>query len=282
VAGGVRGAKACDAARLATDLTGGILNRARRGSFVAVGTVRAWSEPGLELRSQLVVLTAPYGAAASSRSPENGTGLPLGSLVFASGDPTIAALAELTALCTRAPWAVPCFALPAGQESLEPRLMLVTELRDRLVLVPPWSAYQPDALAHVVTCARHRAPPASNVLARWVARRLRDRDIEAPLRHQFAEALQGRPAGGDWSVASYSRLFSQYGPYTARDWRALARLCVHAQAGTLGDGDSCARLPLRAALAYARRYLGIGYQVLVQRVGWEWVLEGALRRARYV
>jgi len=243
--------------------------------------VRAWSEPGLELRSQLVVLTAPYSTPASLRSVEAGARLPLGCLAFASGDLTIAALAELTTLCSHAPWVVPCLALPAGQQSLESPLMLVTELRDRLVLVLPSRVHQMDALAHVVTSARCRALPTANVLARWVARRLRCREVEGPLRNQFAEALGGG-LGGGISVASYSRLFSQYGEYTARDWRALARLCVHAQAGTVGDGHSCARLPFRTALAYTRRYLGIPYRVLAERVGWEWVLEGALRSARYV
>ena len=90
------------------------------------------------------------------------------------------------------------------------------------------------------------------------------------------------PAGDTISVASYSRLFSQYGEYTARDWRALARLCVHAQAGTVGHHHLRAPLPLRAALGYARKYLGIRYHVLAERVGWEWVLEGALRTAGYV
>jgi hypothetical protein len=244
--------------------------------------VRAWSEPGLELRSQLVVLTAPYSTPASLRSVADGARLPLGCLAFASGDLTIAALAELTTLCSHAPWVVPCLALPAGQQSLEPPLMLVTELRDRLVLVLPSRVHQMDALAHVVTCARRRALPTASALARWVARRLRCREVEGPLRNQFAEALGGPPAGGGISLASYSRLFSQYGEYTARDWRALARLCVHAQAGTVGDGHSCARLPFRTALAYTRRYLGIPYRVLAERVGWEWVLEGALRSARYV
>jgi hypothetical protein len=244
--------------------------------------LRAWSEPGLELRSQLVVLTVPYSTPTSLRSAEDGARLPLGCLAFASGDLTIAALAELTTLCSHAPWVVPCLALPAGQQSLEPPLMLVTELRDRLVLVLPSRVHQMDALAHVVTCARRRALPTPNALARWVARRLRQRDIEGPLRHQFAEALGGPPAGGGISLASYSRLFSQYGEYTARDWRALARLCVHAQAGTVGDGHSCARLPFRTALAYTRRYLGIPYRMLAERVGWEWILEGALRVASYV
>src|SRR2546422_11084382 len=76
--------------------------------------------------------------------------------------------------------------------------------------------------SQIVQCVRRRAAPTAAELARWVARRLRQREIEIPLRHQFEEALQGTPADAGLSVASYSRLFAHYGTYTARDWRGRA------------------------------------------------------------
>src|SRR5438876_1022247 len=97
--------------------------------------VRAWSELGSPLRSELVALAPPYRTCASISSLERGASLPLGSLVLGRGDTTIAVLAELTALSYRSPWAIPCIAVPACEEILKPLLMLVTELRDRLVLV---------------------------------------------------------------------------------------------------------------------------------------------------
>src|SRR2546430_13604458 len=98
--------------------------------------------------------------------------------------------------------------------------MLVTELRDRLVVVHRAASRVVDDWAHLVQCVRRRAVPTAAELARWVARRLRQREVEVPLRHQFEEALHGTPADAGLSVASYSRLFAQYGKYTARDWRA--------------------------------------------------------------
>ena len=244
--------------------------------------VRAWRELGRVCGSQLVVLAPPYRSPTSLATLERGPALPLGSVVFGNGDATIAVLAELTALSYRAPWAVPCLALPAQQQPLEPLLMLVTELRDRLVVVHRAATRVVDDWAHLVQCVRRRAVPTAAELARWVARRLRQREVEVPLRHQFEEALHGTPADAGLSVASYSRLFAQYGRYTARDWRALGRLAAHAASGRLGERRMYAPISLRTVCEYARKYLGVPYHFLAERVGWEWVLEAALRTARYV
>ncbi len=244
--------------------------------------VRAWRELGRVCGSQLVVLAPPYRSPTSLATLERGPALPLGSVVFGNGDATIAVLAELTALSYRAPWAVPCLALPAQQQPLEPLLMLVTELRDRLVVVHRAASRVVDDWAHLVQCVRRRAVPTAAELARWVARRLRQREVEVPLRHQFEEALHGTPADAGLSVASYSRLFAQYGKYTARDWRALGRLAAHAASGRLGERRTYAPISLRTVCEYARKYLGVPYHFLAERLGWEWVLEAALRTARYV
>jgi len=193
--------------------------------------VRAWRELGRVCGSQLVVLAPPYRSPTSLATLERGPALPLGSVVFGNGDATIAVLAELTALSYRAPWAVPCLALPAQQQPLEPLLMLVTELRDRLVVVHRAASRVVDDWAHLVQCVRRRAVPTAAELARWVARRLRQREVEVPLRHQFEEALHGTPADAGLSVASYSRLFAQYGKYTARDWRRTPRAGAWANGG---------------------------------------------------
>src|SRR5207237_427541 len=88
---------------------------------------------------------------------------------------------------------VPSLALPAPQESLEP-LLLVTELRDRLVVLSPGRG--DDDVARVVAAVRRRRPPTPAMLARWVARRLSTRELEAPLRHQFERGLGVGARGG--------------------------------------------------------------------------------------
>src|SRR2546430_14486862 len=119
---------------------------------------------------------------------------------------------------------------------LQPLLMLVTELRDRLVLVARGVA-RVDEAAHVVACVRRRPAPRPAALARWIARRLRSRELEVPLRSQFEEGLGYELTTAGLSVASYSRLFALYGPYTARDWRGRGRPAPPAGPGPGAPGD---------------------------------------------
>src|SRR2546430_6059711 len=128
--------------------------------------VRAWSELGHPLRSELVSLAPPYRTCASISSLKRGESLPLGSLVLGRGDTTIAVLAELTALSYRSPWAIPCLAVPAREEVLKPLLMLVTELRDRLVLVAPRVPHAHEAAQLVAPVPRRAAPPPPPVARR--------------------------------------------------------------------------------------------------------------------
>ena len=229
----------------------------------------------------MVALAPPYRTRAFVSSLESGASLPLGSLVLGKGATTIAALAELTALSYRSPWTIPCLAVSAREEILEPLLMLVTELRDRLVLVARGTGHS-DETAQVVACVRRRPTPGPAALARWVARRLRSRELEAPLRSQFEEGLGFEPTTSGLSVASYSRLFALYGQYTARDWRAVGRLALHAAAGPDAEQHPPAALPFRTATEYAKKYLGMSYHALAERLGWEWVLEASLRTGGYV
>jgi hypothetical protein len=243
--------------------------------------VRAWSELGRPLRSELLALAPPYRAHTSVSSLESGDSLPLGSIVLGKGESTIAVLAELTALSYRSPWMVPCLAVPPREQILQPLLMLVTELRDRLVLVAR-GVPRVDEAAHVVACVRRRPAPGPAALARWVARRLRSRELEVPLRSQFEEGLGHPLTTSALSVASYSRLFALYGPYTARDWRAVGRLALRAALGACAEQQPTAVLPLRTATEHAKKYLGMSCHMLAERLGWEWVLEAALRTAGYV
>lgn len=235
--------------------------------------VRTWSEVGHPLRSEIVALAPPYGTPLSVSSLASAESLPLGTIVWGKGDATIAVLAELTALSYRSPWAIPCLAVPPREAIHKHLLLLVTELRDRLVVV---------ARGDVIACVRRRPTPRPAALARWVARRLRSRELEVPLRSQFEEGLGYQRTTSGLSVASYSRLFALYGEYTARDWRAVGRLARHAAAGEHAEEHPPTALPFRTATEYAKKYLGVSYRTLTERLGWEWVLEAALRTGGYV
>ena len=243
---------------------------------------RPWTETAHKLGGQAAVLPPPYRTLLPPESLRGVDDLLLGSIAIGIGDSTIAVLAELTTVVQRWPWVVPCLAMPTGQEALEPLLMLVTELRARLAIARQGLGARGDEFGHVLAAVRRRSFPAPRPLAEWIACRLGDRDLENPLCDQFGEALQGVPASASASISTFSRIFARHGRYTARDWRAIARLSVHAAPGPERSVRSTATLPLRTATLYTRKYLDVPYRVMAERLGWEWVVEAALRTGGYV
>jgi hypothetical protein len=208
---------------------------------------------------------------------------PPGSIVVSTPNPSIiAALAELTIVVMEWPWVIPCVAVPSGEEILDGRLMMIPELRDRLAIVNVPSVGGPERISTVLQAVRLRDAPSAAVLARWIAKRLRVSDLEPLLVAQFCEALDGIPATHGASVSTFCRYFARFGVYTARDWRALARFCVHVSEPDAVGNRMHVRLSSRMVADYAKRYLGIAPRQIHQRVGWEWLAESALRFATYV
>ena len=228
---------------------------------------------------QVTILSPPYRAGGRFDEASPPSQLPLGAIVLDQSDNTLVALARLTAFVHRWPWLIPCVAISAEQPPLEPLLLLVSELRDRLAVVqlagPTVVAQPSDVLATV----RGRRPPDASTLAAWVGYRLKNRELRNALAAQFRHVLGGPPASTFASAATFSRLFGRYGGLTARDWRAIGRLCVYC--ATSGQQLEIT-LPTRTARDYLKHYLRLPYHALADRVGWEWVLEGALRLAGYV
>lgn len=231
---------------------------------------------------ELSVLAPPYRTLSSLRSLPGVGDLPLGCVVVGRGDAALPVLADLTAAAYRWPWIIPCVALDVEHEPLEPLLMLVTELRDRLAVAKEAVGGRGIELAAVVVAVRKRESPAPRLLAEWIAKRLKRAELGAPLCSQFRQALEGVPASDGCSVSTFSRFFRRYGKYTARDWRALARLCVYAAAGPDCLASASVTLSLRTARSYARQYLALPYQRFAECLGWEWVLEAGLRSGRYL
>jgi len=143
-------------------------------------------------------------------------------------------------------------------------------------------AIQPDRIPRILDAVRRRGAPNAQVLARWISRRVGMAELELLLRAQFREALEGSPATGTASVATFCRHFSRTGPYTPRHWRALARFCVSATCTQVTSAGARDRLSSRLLADYARKFLGMVPRELNARVGWEWVAESALRVAGYI
>jgi hypothetical protein len=162
---------------------------------------------------------------------------------------------------------------------LEPLLMLVSELRDRLAVVRPARPSAIGDVSLVLAAIRNRKLPDADVLATWVGGRLDRPALRDAVASQFREALGGPAASTVASASTYSRLFARFGPYTARDWRAIARLSTHC--ASVGSRTRWA-LPIRSASQYLKKYAQLPYHTLADYVGWEWVLERALRACHYV
>jgi hypothetical protein len=232
-----------------------------------------------EFDGQVRILCPPYRAARRFDEASTPLQLPLGAVLLGQSDNTLVALACLTASVHRWPWLVPCVAISPEQGPLEPLLFLVSELRDRLAVVKvrrPTIVAQPS---DVLTAVRRRKRPDADTLATWVGYRLKNRELRNAVASQFRHVLGGPPASTFASAATFSRLFSRYGSLSARDWRAIALLCVHC---ARRSGESTVTLPIRTARDYLKKYLRLPYHALADRVGWEWVLEGALRAGGYV
>lgn len=243
-----------------------------------------WAHVADRFGGEVTVLEPPYRGVLPLPPLAAGADPPPGAIAVGRGAHVIAVLAQLTTVVHHWPWMIPCLVVDRGDEPIEPLAILVSELHGRLAVVK-WRPGQthPDA-AQILLAVRDRPAPTCGDLAQWVARRVRQSDLEIPLRSQFREALERVPASRDASISTYSRLFARYGRFTARDWRALALLCLHAVSGGSEAplAPSCRKIPLRRATLYTRKYLCQSQRVLEERVGWEWVLETGLRAGGYV
>lgn len=236
------------------------------------------------LGANFSVLAPPY-VVLSHVSLDDPMGPSLGSAVF-DGNATspVAALARLTQAAHRWPWIIPCVVLPSTGRHLRGAIEIISELRDRLAVATvgdrAHTAGAPDIARAIARAIVRRAQPTAPILARWVAQRLEVRGLARVLRRQFADALEQVPSTAACSSSTYSRYFAALGRFRAHDWRRLARLCVDAPR----HAHPLPRSPVsrRTTEAHVRRYLGMTFGEATRLVGWEWVLESALRRGGYL
>jgi hypothetical protein len=237
-------------------------------------------------------LAPPYNALGVWN--QNGADCaPLGTIVHASGPSALAVLGSVTLSLRLYPWLVPIVTFPPDEGQLEPLIELVGELRGRAAVLQPGAAARMGTAPALIVAATRRPPPPPEVLSAYATSRVTAVDLHEPLAEQFRLAFEDSLVPSR-SVATYSRLFARHGPFTARDWRALARLthdqCVR-QSGAWPkakewmQGGTTDTMPLtlnRTAEHYARHLLGMSLRAAGERLGWEWVLEYAIRRAGYI
>ncbi len=135
----------------------------------------------------------------------------------------------------------------------------------------------------VLDAVAKRTLPDASTLAGYVARRLELPDIEPLLAVTFdvSGTQVWRQLVGE--RRRFYQLFEPFAPFRPSDWATLARLVTL----TGAEGREVIALASRAgALAglesLVGRLLGCEVAEFVKRVGWEWVVEAALRRAGYL
>ncbi len=170
---------------------------------------------------QARVLSPPYRASHPFEQASASSELCLGAVLLDQSDNPLVALARLTQLVHRWPWVIPCVAISPDQGPLEPLMMLVSELRDRLAVVRVSRRTGGADPSDVLAAVRSRRHPDAETLAAWVGYRLKNRDLRNALALQFRDVLGGPRASAFASAATFSRVFARYGTLTARDWRAL-------------------------------------------------------------
>lgn len=172
---------------------------------------------GRAFESGFLALVPPYVSLSPLDSLNGAGSLPLGTVLVGLGDETLEVLAALLQLALECPWVVPCLILAPKYDALEALLSVVGEFRRRLVILTRGKSSRPrELVAAILRGARRRPLPTPALLSQLVSQRVRQPGLEKPLKNQFDAAADHTSRPAQPSVATYSRLFRQYGPYTAR------------------------------------------------------------------
>jgi hypothetical protein len=219
------------------------------------------------------ILDPPYTMFRPS-----GSRLPaLGAILLADvrlGRSTGESLGRTTA---SAPWCPTAAVVPANMPARQ--LMEILDLLPhgcvRLLMEPDANPLDP---ASCVLAIARRSEPTPSEIAGYVASRTGS-GIASPLTVCF-----GRNDVEGSSRSSLSRSLRSYPPYTAHDWTAIGMLLrmlgsARWPSGRLAHDNGIDPRTLRA---WTARYLALPWALAKQLLGWEWIVEAALRRGGYV
>jgi hypothetical protein len=210
---------------------------------------------------------------------------PLGAVVLAWTDSVQRLRAEVAAVLARAPWCVPVLVVDDGVAAPE----MLSAIHD----VPGQPAFIRDPLngavlpALVLSAVRSRRPPTGRELAEYVVRRTGRVALRSALETLLSPgpAARAEPTTRLGPARTVRDRLRRFGPLSPRCWRRVGTL---ARVPGMAPGDGVDVIAWRAGVCprslrvWCRRFLGISLRALRERVGWEWVMESALRLAGYV
>ena len=218
------------------------------------------------------LLIPPYCAGGGVEDPP-----PLGTIVVAPADSVGAIAGDLGEILRGAPWCVPC--LVATAATADPAILTAIHgLRGQLCFAPG-PIPERQLVERVLGAVRGRPVPGGGYLADYVVRRTGCFEIRAEL-----AGLMARPIDVTLDQAIPERTLRdrlrRFAPLTAHCWRAVGTLARVAAALDTAPIDVLAYrtgVGVRTFRAWTRRYLDVSVRQFRDRLGWEWVLEAALR-----
>ncbi len=225
----------------------------------------------------LHVLEPPYDGPVPAGAFRPAVGA-LGIVDLAGGIP---ALARAVTLTRDAPWC-PLVAVVSD------RGIAAATLEAFEPIPGTWGILYPSDYAHlslerrVQAVVRRRPVPLTTTIAQWVEARLHMPGSASTLAACFGE-------GGDAlrPPRTLTRRVQALGPLEVRDWRGIGRLaqslmCRPLQGLTLEGMALDALIDPRTLRRWLRLATDLPWAEVAARVGWEWVLESALRKWSYV
>lgn len=226
------------------------------------------------------VLVPPY---ASIASVPRGAPPPLGTIVICHAvSPTVVA-GPFRVMLERAPWCAPC--LVTGPTTGEPDVLAaIHELPGQMAFVSAAPNDDDLLVERTLMAVGSREQPSGGRLAEYVMRRTGRTEFRAELAMLLARGT-GPSLVKSLPVRTLRGRLRRFGRLTGHGWKTVGTLC---RLGAIVSDDPVEFLAWRAGVeprtlrTWTRRFLDVTLQEFRKRVGWEWVLEGALRVAGYL
>ena len=212
----------------------------------------------------------------------------LGSVLVCNLEADIVALAEAYSCHSRWPWC-PILVVVPPRLGLDVRVLEAFEPRPGAVapLLSEWARVESD-LRSLKDAVRDRARPSAWMLAKYVCRRTRRKSIDHALDRCLAAGLSPRENCPISHRSTLGRHLKDFGPLKPHDWLAVGHL-VHTHLAAMSSGcrtveGAALRVGLDPRTLRSRllRYCGCSFAHSRVRLGWEWIVEAALRKFGYV
>lgn len=251
----------------------------KRPPVAAIATQLAASRPLAPNReTRLSLLEPPYDHFEAVETNAFGARKPLalGGVICAHGSNS-SQVTGLAAVCWRRwPWGIPWIAW-ADSDNWSSNLVNALLPTCQVIL----ASYTTSCVCArtVFAAAKERPMPSPQLLAAYVQQRTGKDELAEGILEQLEASMHAETHRAPRSVATYSRLFSRYGPFTAHAWRALGLLIP---ALLRDESKGWRRTTLLTLHRYVSRYLRMSWTSALALVGWEWVLERVLRVGGYV